>query len=118
MLPSAVLAPSVAAVPLKAVSAESPTATLHSVVVFSLSASAPIAVLNSPLCSLHRNGTNGGIVRSFRVIPDRCSANSAVTEAGVHKERSKTNGHVEVADVVVGERFRPNGHVLWPVVLL
>ena len=53
-----------------------------------------------------------GIVRSACVIPERGSANSAVSVAGVHKEGSKTNGHVEVADDVVGERFRPNGHVL------
>ena len=96
MLPRAVLAPSVAVVPLKLVSARSPTATLNSVVVFSLSALAPMAVLKC---------------RSGRVVPERCSANSGETVAGgVHEAHSKTNGHVEVA-VVVPERLRPNGHV-------
>ena len=95
MLPRAVLAPSVAVVPLKAESAESPTATLSSVVVFSLSASAPMAVLKPAVVLF---------LIAAAPIPVRCTA------GGVLEEHSKTNGQVE-AGVVVAERLRPNGHV-------
>src|SRR4029077_10776471 len=58
------------------------------------------------------SGTNGRVILAGRVAPERGSANSGVSAAGVQKERSKTNAHVEVAVDVAGERFRPNGHVL------
>ena len=70
-------------------------AVLFSPVVFSLSASAPMAVLK----------LGGG------VVPERCSANSGeMLAGGVHEEHPETNGQVEVG-VVVAERLRPNGHV-------
>ena len=95
MLPSAVLAPSPAVVPLKAVSAESPTATL-----------------NSRGCVVkERIGTNGRVKLTSCVVPHGCSANSCQMPAGgVHEAHSKTNGQVEIA-VVLAERLRPNGHV-------
>ena len=83
-------------------SAPEPMAVLSSPVVFSLSAVEPMAVLSEAV-----------------VLFLSAAAPTAVFRPPcVHKERSKTNGHVEVA-AVVGERFRPNGHVLEsPVVLL
>ena len=95
MLPSAVLAPSVAVVPLKAVSAESPTATL----------------LLRGCVVKERSSTNSRVKLTGCVVPHRCSANSGQMPAGgVQVGHSKTNGQVEVAVVLV-KRLRPNGHV-------
>ena len=113
MLPRAVLAPSVAVVPLKAVSAPSPRATL-----------------NSRGCVVkERSGTNGRVKLASCVVPHGCSANSGQMPAGgVQEAHSKTNGqvevgvvlveclrpncHVEVASCVAGKRPRTNGHVI------
>ena len=43
---------------------------------------------------------------------------AGVSAAGVHKERSKTNGHVEVAGDVVVSASAPMAMFCWPVVLL
>ena len=83
-------------------SASDPMAVLFSAVVFSLSASAPMAVLKLPVV----------------LFLSAAAPNSGEMGAqGVHEAHSKTNGQVEVGDVV-GERLRPIGHVKVAKVLL